>query len=240
MDPDAPNYEFDQDEAADEKVYAASFEDVPFETVELGSDEQLAETQAALDAERDEIDAAASEDVLDAPYGDHQAEFVELGGIALAWWREEGGKEAPISIGFNLAGDIEDYLNHLDQLVRLGFPPAGLAAPVMLDIRTGPVTLAALQFLGVFVPSLREDLRDIIKAISDSIPEANDEEEAAMDTAQAALAAERRNDMLDAFANMGLGGILAIPAPDEQQGEDEAPEEEPRFEHDAPYDASQN
>lgn len=166
------------------------------------SDEDAAATQDALQRERDKIDAAVSElnatplesteptDPYAKVFGEHADDYQDIG-LALSWWRLD--QEDPLSVLFSIGEDIEGYLNHMDDLIRHGLPEHVVEGVVSFDIRTGPIMLAALQFLGLQVSSLRPDVEQIIRRLVAAIPDATEDEQEALLGAHEALRNEQRD-----------------------------------------------
>lgn len=171
----------ESDQAADdERVYSAAFEDESL--ADSADEESQAATQEALDAERDEIDAAASQ-VLDydgptdnlGEAEDPHAEEREIIGTGLAWWAEENDTP-PLDIVVDLANQACGYVGHLRALSEYGLPLNAMPAQITLDHLSGPLVLAGLQILGTLHAHVREDVKAVIKLIVDATPEATDEE----------------------------------------------------------------
>lgn len=224
---DDPNHEFDQDEAADARIYGAQFEDESLEEAE--ADESLAATQEALEEEHAEIDAAASLAEHIAPYGAHgetldprdpHAAQRELLGGDLAWWAEDNDVP-PLDIASDVMNGACGYVGHLRALAEHGLPLDAMKATVVLNHLTGPLVMAALQVLGTLHPHLREDITSIIREINDATPVATEDEQAAYALAHHDLEAEQMASMRKQFEEQGipvfpLEDFLGGADPDEQ------------------------
>lgn len=165
----------------------------------------LAETQAAQEAEREVIDAAAS---LEAAQGalnqagqkttddaagrgpseptDPHAEERDALGFDLAWWAEEGDHNSPpLDIVVGIANEMCGRSHYFRELEQYGYDPKGTTAYIGLDAVTGPLVVSALQILGTLHSHIRDEVTEVLKQVFAAIPTVSEEQEAAFEQAAA-------------------------------------------------------
>lgn len=158
------------------------------------------DVQEARGEARDEIDAALTE--RDAEPSEKSLYQQRSGGISLIWWNEEAG-ESPLVIAADMLDEANSYIAHTDDLVANGLREHALAAVVEIDIRSGPIVIAALQLLGLLEPRLRETVAGILTTVGAAIPPATEEENEELRAAHEVIAAKQQEAMLQAFTEMG-------------------------------------
>lgn len=175
----------------------------------LGGDdfihEQRARTQAGLADEQAAVDAAMSEAekvFKTLQIGDHSAEELELG-FGLAWWEEDEGVPV-IDIAVALTNEACSYASHVKRLAEHGLPLSTASSQITLNHFSGPLVVGGLQLLGVLHPHLRDDVKAIIKGISEQVPDATDEEERLMSEAIESINAEQANMFKEALLAEGV------------------------------------
>jgi hypothetical protein len=185
-----------------------------------------ARTEAALAAERDFIDAAASEDAIQFKDTEREALREELG-YSLAWWAEDDNIPT-LDIAVAQANDACGRAQFIRTMQEHGYPEDALTGYVPLNSLTGPLVVSGLQVLGTIHPHLRDEVTKILRTIAQFTPVATEEEEAAAEAANASYSEK----MLENFkASMGDAGItvLSLDEAAEMFGNDEA---DPGFEAD--------
>jgi len=165
--------------------------------------EQQAKTQAGLAAEQEAVDAAMSEAervFKTLQIGDHSAE--ELG-FGLAWWEEDEGVP-PLDIAVALTNEACSYASQVKELAEHGLPLTAASSTITLNHFNGPLVVGGLQLLGVLHPHLRDDVKGIIKMISEQVPDATDEEERLMEAAIESINAEKAERFKEALKAQGV------------------------------------
>lgn len=194
----------------DERVYSAPFEDESFADSE--DDESLAATQEAFEQERRNLDEAVSAyrgaDLRD---DGHEAEREELQGNGLLWWRDT----SLLAAHHGMADLFDELLTQFDrskELIESGVPEETMTVHLPLNFFTGPMVLAGLQLLGLYVPELRETIARILKTFP--FPVATEEETALIDETIKSLMEKRTEEFVahlrdsrdeDDDAELGLG-----------------------------------
>ena len=181
----------------------AEVEDEPV-GFEIDNDESLASTQDALDEERDEIDAAASEfsgiEAYATAEDQYDAEAKALG-FRLAWWRDTSLLEAHQA----MARIFEQALGTADMVKALresGLPSDVMEVPYALNMENGPLVMAGLQLLGIYMPELREEIKRALSSIPE--PEPTDEEKEALEQAQNVLMGRQADAFREALEASGI------------------------------------
>ena len=156
--------------------------------------EELAATEEALAEERDERDAAASEEVTDPREEYH--------GNALAWWLDTSLLDA-FTVMAEVIAEVEQQHGHAEMLVEEGVPAETMTSTLSVNFRTGPVIFGALQLFGLWAPELRDTCAELIAALQP--PEPTEEETAAIEAAYARIEekmAEERERQAEEFQRM--------------------------------------
>jgi hypothetical protein len=186
----------------------------------------MAATQKALDEERAEIDAAASEaPIAEVELDEHDMERLELG-FGLAWWRDEslldglGAITSVVEQAVETSLYAKEYRDH-------GLPAEVLARQFTVDPITGPLLMCGLQILGIFAPELRELIRDALKSFEAPVP--TEDEQKQLDEVAEIVFAAREEAARKSLEAQGFRIVtpeeLAQMA--ERAGEDEQPFEGP-------------
>lgn len=173
--------------------------------------EEVAETQKALDAERDAIDAAQEEHDAALDLDGHEQEREELHGNGLLWWRDTSLFDAHVAMG-DLFEEALMTLDRTNALIDAGLDPGTMSVETVLTMKTGPLVISALQLLGLFVPELREECAQFIKDIEFSVatPEENEAIEAAIERVNEATRERVRNALQKAADESTRRGRLGL------------------------------
>lgn len=140
--------------------------------------EALGITEEALAAERDEKDAAASD--FARRNDGHDDEREALHGNSLLWWRDD----SLIAAHRAMADLFEEALMDFDRaqlLVSEGVNEETMRIELPLNFLTGPMVVAGLQVLGLFVPEFRSTITQLLKDFP--FPVATEEETAEINAA---------------------------------------------------------
>lgn len=186
------------------------------------SEDDLAATQEALDEERAEIDAAASEaPIAEVELDEHDMERLELG-FGLAWWRDESLLDGLGAITSVVEQAIETSL-YAKEYRDNGLHADVLARQFTVDPVSGPLLMCGLQILGIFAPELRDLIRDTLKSFESPVP--TEEEQKRLDEVAEIVFAAREEAARKSLEARGFRIVtpeeLAQMA--ERAGEDEQP-----------------
>ena len=176
-------------------------------------DEHLARTEEALQAERDEIDALASEDKPN--------EREDLG-FDLAWWDEDNDVPAIDTVS-DLANGVCGMVQFTRALNEHGYPRDAMSTQVTLNHVTGPLVVAALQILGSLHHHLRDEIKALLVDIHAALPVMTEEEQALYADAHSALAFEQYEQTKAAIEASGIP-VISLDEAAEMLGGDEAPD----------------
>ena len=158
---------------------------------DLGDEvEELAATEEALAEERDERDAAASEEAADPRD--------QYSGNSLAWWQDTSLLDA-LSVMAKVIAEVQQQHGHAEMLVEEGVPADTMTSTLSVNFRTGPVIFGALQLFGLWAPELRDVCAELIASLYP--PEPTEEEAVAIEAAYDRIK-EKRERQAEEFQRM--------------------------------------
>lgn len=177
-------------------------------------DDELAATEEALSAERNERDEAVSSD----DGAGYETDREKIHGNSLAWWYDTSLTEA-LTAMFGVIAEVQPQIEMGQALINEGVDPDIVGSELHLDFRRGPVVLGAMQLFGLWVPAAREVCAEIIAAIE--VPELTEEQEAMIQAAldairerreaeQAEMLMELREQLIEAEAEQNADAELGL------------------------------
>ena len=156
-------------------------------------DEAIAAAQEAQKAYRDERDKAISDDEFE------HRKFVKEHGFSLAWWRDESLAEGWHAL-YDVVNNVFDKTAYGNALYSHGLDRSVLTSSLSLDAVSGPLVMAALQMLGIWVPSLRPDIEAVL--ISIPKPDPTEDEKGQVAEAQQRILGEQTELLASELAKL--------------------------------------
>jgi hypothetical protein len=163
-----------------EIAYAAQHEDESLADAE--EDEDLAATQEAFERQKLARDADLSDNLID-----------ELGHDLV--WRYDTSLRDAHSAMADLFDEVLAKYDSVTACIDEGAPADAIPAVLRLNWRTGPMVLASIQLMGLFVPELREEIVGILRGFE--TPTATADERAAIEAAAEQVSKKRLAELND-------------------------------------------